>query len=126
VGRNRPAKTEAPAGREQPRKFWQTAASPGIPAQATVGLGQERTQVSAQGKRRCQNIAAAERRNRRFLRASDERRRGVVAIPLVCGETAMNIIASLFVALSVISGVAASANAFNAKRLYAQHDRHAS
>jgi hypothetical protein len=61
-----------------------------------------------------------------LLRSSDDRRHGAVGIPLKYGETAMKIIVSLLVALSVVTGVAASANAFDAKSFYAQLDRQAS
>jgi hypothetical protein len=61
-----------------------------------------------------------------LLRSSDDRRHGAVGIPLKRGETAMKVIVTLLVALSVVTGVAASANAFDAKSFYAQLDRQAS
>jgi hypothetical protein len=41
----------------------------------------------------------------------------------VQGETAMKIIVSLFVVLAVVTGIAACANALDAKSFYEQFDR---
>jgi hypothetical protein len=40
------------------------------------------------------------------------------------GDTAMKIIASALIALSVLAGIAAPASAFDAKSFYEQQDRH--
>ena len=55
--------------------------------------------------------------------ASDEGQCGALRIASIEGGSAMKIILSLLIALSVVAGVASQASALDSKRFYDQQDR---